>query len=106
MIIVAHFAETVPRNCNNVRNPARGELVGRVPSGGSADVDRAVAAARVAFDDGRWRRKPHAERARILNRLADLIDDRADELARLETLQTGSASKLRPESDFAFATDN
>ena len=41
-----------------------------------------------------------------MNRLADLCDSDADELARLETLQTGTAYKLRRESDFAFASDN
>ena len=46
------------------------------------------------------------DRVAILNRLADLIDEHADELARLETLQTGTAYKLRRDSDFAFASDN
>ncbi|MEO8208430.1 MAG: aldehyde dehydrogenase family protein, partial [Chloroflexota bacterium] len=83
----------------DVRSPATGEIVGRVPSGTAADVDRAVAAARAAFNDGRWARLLPAERATALNRLADLIDERADDLARLETLQTGSAYKLRRDSD-------
>ena len=89
-----------------VRSPASGELVGRVPAGTEADVDRAVAAARAAFTDGRWSRMLLADRVTVLNRLADLIDEHADDLARLETLQTGSAYKLRRESDFAFASDN
>ena len=89
-----------------VRSPASGELVGRVPAGTESDVDRAVAAARAAFADGRWSRMLLADRVMVLNRLADLIDEHADDLARLETLQTGSAYKLRRESDFAFASDN
>jgi betaine-aldehyde dehydrogenase len=89
-----------------VRSPATRELVGRVPEGTDADVDRAVAAARAAFKDGRWHRLPLGERVTILNRLADLIDRDADDLARLETLQTGTAYKLRRDSDFAFASDN
>jgi betaine-aldehyde dehydrogenase len=88
-----------------VRSPASGELVGRVPAGTAADVDRAVAAARVSFHDGRWRSMLLSERVAIMNRLADLVDEHADELARLETLQTGSSYKLRRESDFAFASD-
>jgi betaine-aldehyde dehydrogenase len=90
----------------DVHSPASGELVGRVPAGTEADVDRAVVAARRAFNDGRWHRMPLAERVAVLNRLGDLIDEQADELARLETLQTGSAYKLRRESDFAFVSDN
>ncbi|MEO8437856.1 MAG: aminobutyraldehyde dehydrogenase [Chloroflexota bacterium] len=89
-----------------VRSPATGELVGRVPDGTEADVDRAVAAARAAFDDGRWSRMPLPDRVTAMNRLGDLLDRDADELARLETLQTGTAYKLRRDSDFAFASDN
>ena len=89
-----------------VRSPATRELVGRVPAGSEADVDRAVAAARASFRDGRWHRKLMPDRVAILNKLADLIDEHADDLARLETLQTGTSYKLRRESDFAFASDN
>ncbi|HTC85500.1 MAG TPA: aldehyde dehydrogenase family protein, partial [Candidatus Acidoferrum sp.] len=89
-----------------VHSPATRELVGRVPAGTQADVDAAVAAARAAFKDGRWRSLLMSDRTRILNRLADLLDEHADELATLETLQTGTSYKLRRESDFAFASDN
>jgi betaine-aldehyde dehydrogenase len=90
----------------DVHNPATGELVGRVPAGTAADVDRAVAAARASFRDGRWRNMLMPARVAIMNRLGDLLDEHADELARLETLQTGTSYKLRRESDFAFASDN
>jgi len=89
-----------------VRSPATGELVGRVPAGTPADVDRAVAVARAAFDDGRWHRMGLPDRVAVMNRLGDLIDEHADDLARIETLQTGTAYKLRRDSDFAFASDN
>jgi betaine-aldehyde dehydrogenase len=92
--------------CLEVRSPATGALVGRVPAGTEADVDRAVAAARVAFEDGRWSRRYLPERVAILSRLADLIESNADELARLETAQTGSAYKLRRDSDLPFTVDN
>jgi betaine-aldehyde dehydrogenase len=90
----------------DVRSPATTEVVGRVPAGTAADVDRAVSAARRAFAGGRWHRMPLSERVVVLNRLADLVDAHADELARMETLQTGTSYKLRRESDFAFASDN
>ncbi len=89
-----------------VRSPASGSLVGRVPAGSAADVDRAVAAARAAFRDGRWSRRYLPERVAILERLADLIEEHADELAHLETAQTGSAYKLRRDSDLPFTIDN
>ncbi len=89
-----------------VRSPATSELVGRVPDGTEADVDHAVAAARAAFRDGRWHRMAMPDRVTIMNRLGDLLDRDADELAHLETLQTGTSYKLRRDSDFAFASDN
>jgi betaine-aldehyde dehydrogenase len=90
----------------DVRSPATRAVVGRVPAGSEADVDAAVAAARAAFRDGRWSRRQLAERAAILYRLADLIEEHADELAALETAQTGSAYKLRRDSDLPFTIDN
>ena len=90
----------------DVHSPATGELVGRVPAGTLEDVDRAVAAARRAFDDGRWRSKMGAEKVAILNKLADLIDEHTAELAELESAQTGTAIKLRRDSDMPFAADN
>jgi acyl-CoA reductase-like NAD-dependent aldehyde dehydrogenase len=70
-------------------NPATGEVLARVAEGDAEDVDRAVRAARRAFDDGKWVRLPPAERERVLLRVADLIEQHADELAQLETLDNG-----------------
>jgi betaine-aldehyde dehydrogenase len=106
MIIDGVPVESSSSGWLEVRSPATGELVGRVPAGTVEDIDRAVAAGRRAFRDGRWSRKLPSERAAILNKLADLIDADADALARLETLQTGTSYKLRRDSDFAFCGDN
>ncbi|HSS35984.1 MAG TPA: aminobutyraldehyde dehydrogenase [Patescibacteria group bacterium] len=106
MIIDGVGVESTSRSWLEVHSPATGELVGRVPAGTEADVDRAVAAGRAAFRDGRWSRMALPDRVAAMNRLADLCDRNADELARIETLQTGTAYKLRRESDFAFASDN
>ena len=70
-------------------SPATNEVVGRVAKAGPEDVDRAVAAARKAFDDGRWSRMTPAERAVRMRRAADIIRERVDELAELETLNCG-----------------
>ncbi|HEY0249232.1 MAG TPA: aldehyde dehydrogenase family protein [Gryllotalpicola sp.] len=72
-----------------VSSPVTGEPLYTVAHGTAEDVDRAVRAARAAFDDGRWRGMPARERARILNRAAALLAERIDEYARLETLQIG-----------------
>jgi len=89
-----------------VRSPATGALAGRVPAGTTADVDRAVAAGRRAFKAGDWSRALLSDRSAVLLRLADLIEANADELAALEVAQTGSAYKLRRDSDLPFTVDN
>src|SRR5437870_5787495 len=70
-------------------NPATGEVITRVAQGDKADVDAAVKAARTAFESGPWRKMNARERGRLLYRLADLIEQNVDELARLETLDNG-----------------
>ena len=71
------------------RNPATEELITHVAEGGADDIDRAVRAARAAFDSGPWAKMRPAERARLLWRLGDLILEHADEIARLETMDNG-----------------
>lgn len=70
-------------------NPTTGEEICQVAEADAADVDIAVKAARTAFDHGAWRKATGVERSRLLNRLADLIEKNADELARLESLDNG-----------------
>ena len=70
-------------------NPATEEPICAVAQAGVEDVYRAVLAARAAFESGPWSKMKPAERQRILFRLGELILERADELARLETLDNG-----------------
>jgi betaine-aldehyde dehydrogenase len=90
----------------DVHSPATGEVVGRVQKGTAQDVDRAVAAARRAFDDGRWSEMGFADRSAILWKAADLLEQRTQEVARLEALQTGKPMKLAADSDLWFTVDN
>lgn len=69
--------------------PRDGRVVASFPACGTEDVDRAVAAARQAFDDGRWRELAPAKRKAVLLRFAALVEAHRDELALLETLDTG-----------------
>jgi len=71
------------------RNPATEERITSVAEAGLEDVDRAVQAARAAFESGPWPRMKAAERARVLHRLGDLVLEHADEIARLETMDNG-----------------
>jgi aldehyde dehydrogenase (NAD+) len=70
-------------------NPATGEVICQVAEGDKADVDLAVKAARRAFEDGPWPKMNASERGRLLNRLADLIEQKSEELAALESLDNG-----------------
>ncbi|PDV99308.1 aldehyde dehydrogenase family protein [Candidatus Viridilinea mediisalina] len=72
-----------------VYEPATGQPLARCAHGSRADVDRAVAAARAAFDDGPWPHTPHYERAQILHEIAQLIEANAPELAELESRDGG-----------------
>ncbi|MBC2651174.1 aldehyde dehydrogenase family protein [Novosphingobium flavum] len=72
-----------------VEDPSSGKIVTRVVDASNRDVDRAVAAARAAFDDGRWSNLPPMVRERTMNRLADLIEAHADEFAELEAIDNG-----------------
>jgi len=70
-------------------NPATGEVIARVAKAGREDVDRAVRAARQAFDEGPWPWTAASERGRVLLRTAALIRERAEELAQLEMRNGG-----------------
>src|SRR2546430_4858603 len=70
-------------------DPATGEVLALVAEAGAEDVDRAVAAARKSFDRGTWRELPPAERAKVLWKVGDLLEERAHEFAQLETLDNG-----------------
>jgi acyl-CoA reductase-like NAD-dependent aldehyde dehydrogenase len=73
-----------------VVSPHTEEPIGRVAAAGTADVDRAVAAARRAFDEGPWPRTDPAERIAVVRRLAGLYGERRDELAEIITAELGA----------------
>lgn len=82
-------------------NPTTGEVICQVAEADAADVDVAVKAARTAFDRGAWRKTNGVERGRLLNRLADLIEKNADELAALESLDNGKPLMMARHVDVA-----
>jgi phenylacetaldehyde dehydrogenase len=73
----------------DVEDPSNGKIVSSFCEATDKDVDRAVAAARTAFDDGRWRNLPPIAREKMMHRLADLIEAHADEFAELEAIDVG-----------------
>src|SRR5438132_194652 len=81
-------------------NPSTGEVITQVAEADAPDVDKAVAAARGAFDKGPWRKKmSSADRGVLMNRLADLIEKHADELAQLEALDNGKPAHVARAAD-------
>ncbi|RMG14518.1 MAG: aldehyde dehydrogenase [Planctomycetota bacterium] len=85
--------------------PATGEVLARIPRSGPADVEAAVEAARGALD-GAWGRSSVEERARLLEAVADRLEARADELAALESTDTGKPLALAREVDIPRAVAN
>ena len=85
--IDGEFIDGLAGRTIDVINPADGTVLAAVAEAGAADVDRAVAAAQRAFPG--WAARPAAERGRLLLLLADAIEEHAEELARLESLDTG-----------------
>src|SRR5258705_7213131 len=73
-------------------NPATEEVIAQIPDSDERDVDDAVAAAKAAFPA--WSRTPAAERSRLLLKLADLIEQNVDELARTESIDNGKTVSL------------
>ncbi|MFJ9722215.1 aldehyde dehydrogenase family protein [Streptomyces sp. NPDC101209] len=77
-----------------VVDPSRGAVLTTVAEAGAADVDAAVRAARDAFDGGTWSGLSGRERGRVLHRVAELIRENADDIARLESLDVGKPISL------------
>ncbi len=75
-------------------DPSTGREVSRFVDATDADVDRAVAAARTAFDDGRWTGLPPIMRERMIQKLADLLEAHADEFAELEAIDNGKPKSI------------
>src|SRR5580692_2838998 len=82
-------------------NPATGEEIAQIAEADAADVDKAVKAARYALERGPWRKTSASERGRLINRLADLIEQNADELASLESLDNGKPVSVAKAVDVA-----
>ena len=95
MFIGGHWVDARSGKTDEIRDPSTEQVIATVPRAGVADAEEAVRVAREAFDHGPWPRLKAVERAEILQKAAQRIRERADELARLESRQMG---KLLEES--------
>jgi acyl-CoA reductase-like NAD-dependent aldehyde dehydrogenase len=94
MLIGGEWVEAASGSTFPTIDPATGEEIAHVPYAGAEDVDRAVRAARNAFDDGPWTRKlSAAKRGQVIYRIAELVSESADELAQIEALDNGKPIK-------------
>ncbi|GAC1427722.1 MAG: aldehyde dehydrogenase family protein [Candidatus Velthaea sp.] len=87
-------------------DPATNETIAHVSAGSAPDIDRALAAARRAFDAGPWPRATIKARAGVLRKLAQLLGENADELARLESRDAGKPFRETAERDVPRAAEN
>ncbi len=83
------FIPAVAGGTFETRDPGSGEVLARVAAGEAADIDAAVGAAQQAFDQSGWANLPANDRAVILHRLADKVDEQAEVLAQIESLDVG-----------------
>jgi 1-pyrroline dehydrogenase len=97
------WVDAVDGETMEVLNPATGDVIAEVPRGTQADVDRAVAAANEALPD--WLEKTPKDRMELLLKLADLMDEHAEELARLESLNVGKPMSIARD-EMPFSADN
>jgi len=105
MLIDGKWVDSTSGKTFETINPATGEVIARVAEGDKADVDKAVKAARKAFDRGPWRKMNARQRGRLLYRLADLIEQNFDELAALETLDNGKPIRDSRTADLPLVLD-
>ena len=89
-----------------VFNPATGDVLAHVAEGDSAEIDRAVAAARRAFESGPWRSMSPSERSRLIYRLADKLEERLEDFALLESLDNGKPLAVARVADVPMSVDN
>ncbi len=86
-------------------NPATGQIAAQIAEADREDVERAVQAARRAFDHGPWRRMTPSERGRLIWKLADLVEQHLEEFAELETLDNGKPLTIARAADVPLAVD-
>jgi phenylacetaldehyde dehydrogenase len=106
MLINGKWVEAASGKTFPTYNPATGEVLSHVAEGDREDIDRAVKAARAAFEKGPWAKISPSERGRMMWRLADLIEKHTEEFAQLESLDNGKPLKIARIADLPLAVDH
>jgi phenylacetaldehyde dehydrogenase len=105
MLIDGEFVASASGRSFPTYDPATGEVLAQVAEGDREDVDRAVCAARRAFESGPWPAMTASERGRLLWKLADLVDAAGEALAELESLDNGKPRAVAAAADVPLAVD-
>jgi len=105
MLINGKWVEAASGKTFPTYNPATGEVLARVAEGDREDIDRAVKAARAAFETGPWSKMTPSERGRLIWKLGDLLEQNLEEFAELEMLDNGKPLKIARIADVPLAVD-
>jgi phenylacetaldehyde dehydrogenase len=105
MFIDGKWAEAASGKTFPTYNPATGEVLAQVAEGDREDIDRAVKAARRAFEHGPWPEMSASQRGRLIWKLGDLIEAHAEEFAQLESLDNGKPLSIARVADVPLAAD-
>ncbi len=105
MLIDGKWVSAISGKTFPTYNPATGEVLAQVAEGDRADIDLAVKAARKAFDSGPWSKMTAAQRAKLIWKLADLLEEHLEEFATIETLDNGKPLTVARGADVPLAID-
>jgi phenylacetaldehyde dehydrogenase len=105
LFINGHWVDAASGKTFETPDPATGETLARIAEGDAEDIDRAVKAARKAFEEGPWSRMTPSERGRIVWKIGEKILEHTDELAQLESLDNGKPFLVAQAADVPLAAD-
>ena len=105
MLIGGHWVEAASGKTFATLDPASGDVLAEVAEGDKQDVDRAVRAARAAFDSGPWRKMTPSQRGRIIWNIGNLVEQHLEEFAELESLDNGKPLGVARAADVPLAVD-
>jgi len=105
MFINGKWAEAASGKTFPTYDPSTGEVLAQVAEGDREDINRAVKAARAAFESGPWTKMTASERGRLIWKLADLIEENTEEFAQIESLDNGKPLKVARAADVPLVVD-
>lgn len=105
LLIGGQWVEAASGKTFDTINPATGDALAKVAEGGPEDIERSVAAARQALEEGPWGRMSPSDKSRLLWKTADLIEAHGEELAQLDTLDNGKTIRESLKGDLPLAVD-